>query len=135
LLYVCHSLPEQGPDALGPRFFPLMLTSAMSALSMIVVMQSIDFSGTIRKKNVEKSEKKDPVAVKMQWIFIGLLAAYIGLMPVVGYSAATFGFCFLAMSLLGPRGKKSVCVNALMAAITSAALTYIFGHLLMLFLP
>ncbi len=135
LLTVGFALPEQGPDALGPRFFPLLLTGSMTVLSLAVILQSIDFSGKFQKGTAGRSEKNDPVAVKMQWAFVAFLGAYILLLPVLGYSFATFGFCFITMVLLGPKDKKSLCIDALMAAATSAALTYIFGHLLHLFLP
>ena len=135
LLVVCFDLPEHGADALGPRFFPFMLTVAMSVLSLIIVFQSVDMSGAKRVKSDAKTIDRDPVAARMQWAFIGALGVYIIVLPYIGYIVATFCFCFLTMLLLGPIDKKSVFVSALMSAITSIALTYIFGHILKLFLP
>lgn len=136
LLKICFDIPAQGPDALGPRFLPLIILVLMTVLSCIVVIQSFDFSKKAQiKETAVAKEENDPVAVKMQVAFIVFLGGYILLMPFLGYTFATFGFCFLAMTLLGPKNKKAVCINALMAGATALALTYIFGSLLHLFLP
>jgi hypothetical protein len=82
-----------------------------------------------------KKERDPWDATALQWAYIGILFLYILVMRHIGYGVATFAFCFILMTMLGPKTPKGICLNAVFSAITAVLLVYIFGTLLDLFLP
>ncbi|WP_419784890.1 tripartite tricarboxylate transporter TctB family protein [Pseudodesulfovibrio sp.] len=119
--------------AMGPVFFPKILIYLLGLLSLLLMFQSVDFTG---KKNWCKSTKKvDYNTVLLRWLLVGLVLLYLFLLPILTYVYATMPFLFLAMCLLGPVKPKNLVLYAIVSVAVTLGLQYIFATLLKLFLP
>lgn len=122
--------------ALGPRIFPQVLYGAIIVLSLVMVGQSLALGPAETPNQAGPADPAERETMWLQWAYIAALFIYIAIMPLIGYGIATFGFCFVLMTLLGERRTlKSLCVYAALSGITAWSLVYIFGTLLRLFLP
>ena len=119
--------------ALGPVFFPKLLVYLLGLLSLLLMFQSIDFTGS---KNWCKVERQvDYNIVLLRWSLVALVMVYLFILPVIGYVYATMPFLFLAMCLLGPLQPKKVLTYGIVSVAVTLGLQYIFATLLKLFLP
>ncbi|QGY41837.1 hypothetical protein GM415_17485 [Pseudodesulfovibrio cashew] len=119
--------------ALGPVFFPKILIYSLGVLSLVLMYQSVDFTG---KKNWCKAVAKfDANTMVLRWLLVGLTLLYLFLLPIISYVFATIPFLFLAMCLLGPRTPKKLITYGITSVAVTLALQYIFATLLKLFLP
>ena len=119
--------------AYGPRFFPYVIMSALALLAVCLAWQSVDFSG--EQKPVADKITVNKTALLMQASFLAAFAAYLILMPTLGYLLSTILFLFSTMILLGERKPKDLLLNAAVACTVAGALYYIFGKVLLIFLP
>lgn len=119
--------------AYGPNFFPSILMGALLLFAVCLAWQSIDFSG---EKNANGNRTIiNRTALILQSSFVAALVAYLIVMPFIGYVPSTFLFLFSAMALLGERKPKNLAFYAFLACVVTGVLYYIFGELLLLFLP
>ncbi len=120
--------------AMGPNFFPGMLLSLLFFLSLCLAYQSIDF-----KKSDKEEEKKDTAidvqALILQLAFVSILILYVFLLPYLSYIPSTILFLSITMTLLGKRTVKDIASYVLIASIVTGIIYYIFGKILLLFLP
>lgn len=122
--------------AYGPNFFPGILMGALALLAVALAFQSIDFKG----EKTSSGSGNAPVVVNkaalvLQSVFVAFLILYLIVMPYFGYAASTVLFLFASMALLGERVLKSLAFYALTACAVTGALYYVFGEILLLFLP
>ncbi len=119
--------------ALGPVFFPKLLTGILALLSLILLIQSIDVTG--RKNWCAPIRVFDATAFSLRWSLVGVMLLYLLVLPLLGYTIATIPFLFVTMCLLGPRTPKNLVIYGITSVLVTMGLRYIFGTLLMLFLP
>jgi len=119
--------------ALGPVFFPKLLIYLLGILSLVLMYQSMDFTG--EKKWCTSARTVDLNTVLLRWLLVGLVLIYLFLLPLIGYMFATMPFLFLAMCLLGPLKPKNLIIYGITSVAVTLGLQYIFGTLLKLFLP
>lgn len=119
--------------AMGPVFFPKILVYTLGGLSLLLIFQSVDFTG--RKNWCKSARAVDLNTVLLRWLLTGLVLLYLLLLPILGYVFATMPFLFLAMCLLGPLKPKNLLVYGITAVAVTLGLQYIFATLLKLFLP
>ena len=130
-----HNIVDSLKYALGGFFFPYVMLGTISVLSLILLYQSIDFSGTAAPQTDEEVRKRNLRALGVQAGTIGLLAFYIFIMPYTGYVPTTVAFLIICMAFLGERSPRRFALYAVCAAITTAVLYVVFGKMLHLFLP
>lgn len=119
--------------AMGPVFFPKILVYTLGGLSLLLMFQSVDFTG--RKHWCAKARKTDANTVVLRWVLVGLTLIYLFILPIFGYVYATMPFLFAAMCLLGPVKPKNLATYAVVSVAVTLGLQYIFATLLKLFLP
>ncbi len=120
-------------NAGGPRFFPLILIATLGLLSLALACQSLG-----RAEDESESGGKGIAingALLMQVALVAMLAAYLVIMPLIGYVPSTIAFLIGGMGLLGGRTPKDIALYAVVSAVSAGILYYIFGELLYLFLP
>jgi len=118
--------------ALGPVFFPRILIGILAALSLVLLFQSVNFSG----RKAQSAKVMTPSdAILLRWGMVSLLAAYVLALPLTGYLIATVLFLFAEMCLLGPRKSRTLVVYGMVSGGVTLGLYYLFGSLLQVFLP
>ncbi|WP_298030436.1 tripartite tricarboxylate transporter TctB family protein [uncultured Desulfovibrio sp.] len=118
-----------------PQFFPLLMISIISILSLYLLLASISISGTPQDWTQRTSFRFSTGNI-LQIAVLVLLCLYIALLPVFSYVPATFLFLFVSMSLLG--GRRDVHTLFLyggISTLTTALLYVAFAVMLKLFLP
>jgi hypothetical protein len=130
-----HNIVDSMHYALGGFFFPYVMLGTIAVLSLILLYQSIDFSGAPARQSAATDREKKLRAMGAQAGTIALLALYIFILPFTGYVPTTVVFLIVCMAFLGERSPKRLAQYAVCAAITTAVLYVVFGKLLYLFLP
>jgi hypothetical protein len=122
--------------ALGPLFVPYLLLGAIALLSVILALQSISF-----KQAASASAPRPGIGIginagtALQVAFIAWLIAYLVMLPHLGYVPSTILFLSGGAMLLGDRKPKTVAIAVGIAAVVTVALWFLFGRVLLLFLP
>jgi len=126
--------------AFGPVFFPRIAIGIVAALSLILLYQSVDFSGA-RAASVKAGKDAKAVAPKdwgtmfLRWSLVGMALAYVVTLPLAGYMATTILFLFATMCLLGPRKLRNLATYGAVSVTATLVLYFTFGSLLKMFLP
>ncbi len=109
-LYLSEKLPDaHGLASFGPDFFPEIVVTCMIVVALCLIVN--DLRGINRTASV-KMDKPSMVRLAMAML---LSVAYIFLLPVAGYLAATVVALFFLLLLFGVRSKVllpavSICV-------------------------
>ena len=115
---------------LGPRFFPYLMSGFIGLLSLVLVWNSLSFGG-----QHERATQKPLRVTKEQLVFIGLFFVYVLAMPLLGYVPSTLLYLASSMIYLGKKSPRRYALYTLIAVAVTAAVYFIFVHLMMLFLP
>jgi putative tricarboxylic transport membrane protein len=118
--------------ALGPLFFPYLLMAAIALLSAALALQSVSFRGT---GGTARSGPGISGSLIMQAALIVSLVVYLVVLPVLGYIPATILFLSGSMILLSNRKPGTVAVAVGAAVVVTVSLWFLFGKILLLFLP
>ncbi len=118
--------------SMGPLIFPRVILALIALLSLAVMAQSVDFSGAAAGRPEAPSRLS---FCPERAATIGLLIAYVLVLPHLGYRTATIAFLILCMLLLGKRTPAAAAGYAALSAGVALSLEYVFGRLLQLFLP
>ena len=130
-----HNIVDSLKYALGGFFFPYVMLGTISVLSLILLYQSIDFSGAPAPEADKETQARTARSLALQAGTIGLLASYIFIMPFTGYVPTTVVYLVVCMAFLGERSPRRLALYALCAVLTTAVLYAVFGKMLHLFLP
>lgn len=79
---------------LGPRFFPYLSAGLMAFLATLLILGNLRESS--RPREAEKIETKGKRELRHVFAFMGIGAAYIGALPLLGTALAT-PFCLLGL--------------------------------------
>ncbi len=116
-------------DVIGPRGWPMFLLILMGVPSLIGIIKAL-----VSKKSGVKAEKEveKPYAEYRFIIVAFIMALYILLIPIIGFTISTG---LLVFTLAGLLGMKNVWKLLITASVSALALNYIFVSLLLLPLP
>lgn len=93
-------LPDaHGLASFGPEFFPELVVVCMMVVAACLIVNDL------RGRNRTAGVRLDKASVVRLALAIALSAAYIFLLPEVGYLPATVAALFLLLLLFGVRGK------------------------------
>jgi hypothetical protein len=124
-------LPAPALVPLGPAFYPRFLLALVAALGLALV--GFDLAG--RRRGAARPAPAGPTDYGAVLITFGVFAAYVLLLPGLGYRLATFLFVAgmqAALKLPRPRDLPGLFAVAL---VTTAATYYAFEVYLQILLP
>ena len=125
-LALTRGLPHPALVPIGPGFYPRILLGIMVVLSAALVLSDL-----LSRRRAAAA----PARYRLVLLAFAIFAAYVALMPVLGYRVATFLFVgALQATLEPPRGARWWLVLAV-ALVTTLATYYIFERYLSVLLP
>ena len=125
-LALTRGLPQPALVPIGPGFYPRILLGIMAVLSAALVVSDL----LNRRRAVVA-----PARYRLVLVAFAIFAAYVTLMPVLGYRVATFLFVAALQAVLEPpRGSRWWRVLAV-ALITALVTYYVFERYLSVLLP
>jgi len=125
-LALTRGLPQPVLVPIGPAFYPRILLGIMAVLSAALVVSDL----LNRRRAVVA-----PARYRLVLVAFAIFAAYVTLMPVLGYRVATFLFVAALQAVLEPpRGARWWRVLAV-ALITTLVTYYVFERYLSVLLP
>ncbi|OGL05220.1 MAG: hypothetical protein A3I03_03380 [Candidatus Rokubacteria bacterium RIFCSPLOWO2_02_FULL_68_19] len=125
-LALTRGLPQPALVPIGPGFYPRILLGIMAVLSAALVVSDL----LNRRRAVVA-----PARYRLVLVAFAIFAAYVTLMPVLGYRVATFLFVAALQAVLEPpRGARWWRVLAV-ALITTLVTYYVFERYLSVLLP
>lgn len=123
-------------EAMGPQFFPRIVSLFMGILSMVQIIKTI-----IKMKKEEKKEKTAQV-VKVNYKAIGtvvILFLYAFLIQRIGFVIMTVIYLFCQIAILLPSGvikeRKSLIVTLAVSVGAPVLIYQLFYHAFSIFLP
>jgi hypothetical protein len=126
LLALTRGLPQPALVPIGPGFYPRILLGIMAVLSAALVVSDL----LSRRRAVVA-----PARYRLVILAFAIFTAYVVLMPVLGYRAATFLFVGALQAVLEPpRGGRWWLVLAV-ALLTTLVTYYVFERYLSVLLP
>jgi hypothetical protein len=132
LFYLTHAIQlpatDNPADVLGAGGFPIIIgVVALIGLAMITIH-------TVKEKRKGDIPMLNLRSIDGRMVFINvlLLAAYVGLLDVIGFVLATFAYVLVAPLSMGYR---KPLVLAVFASVTTAAMVVIFGIVFYVPLP
>ncbi len=102
--YLTTGLPERSlPNMPGPSFFPWIITFCLLVLSVSLLVQGLRMAADdpISKPGPEKPDGGSLPA----FIFLGVFAVYLALLPFLGFLLASIPFFAVLMALYGETRK------------------------------
>lgn len=117
----------------GPGFYPRIVLGVTAALSLLLVVQDV----LARRRGVKRTPARAPAAgYGLVAITFAAFAAYVVLLPYLGFRIATFGFVGGLMAVLEPPQKKNGWIAvAAVAFVTSVVCYLVFERYLSVLLP
>ena len=129
LFWLTLGLERNSLVPIGPGFYPRLVLGITAALGIALLVQDL-----LRKRRAH------PPAVRLNYPLVvatfAVFAAYVLLLPLLGFRVATFLFVIGATFLLEPPRRRGLWVRGLvLAAVTTAATYYVFEQHLAVLLP
>ena len=98
--YLTTGLPERSlPNTPGPSFFPWIITVCLLALSVSLLVQGLRMAG-----DGPVQDKPDGGSAPA-FLFLGVFAVYLALLPFLGFLPASIPFFAVLMALFGETRK------------------------------
>lgn len=127
----------------GPAFMPQIIAVIMAIFSIIIAVSGFRKSKAVNKEAVpeEKVSNEEELIVtekksyKPVLITFGLMAAYVVLMPYIGFLIMTVVYMFLQMLILSHVTNRKIWLFLLISVVISAAIYYLFRNVFYVMLP
>lgn len=129
----------------GPAFMPQIISVAIGIFSILIIVNGF------RKSRAEKQEEPipDPVtevhddkmtpgekdSYKPVLMTLGLMVAYVFLIPIVGFLITTILYIFLQMMILSHKTTRKIWLFALVSIVSSVLIYYVFRNVFYVMLP
>jgi len=134
LLVQSFQLPSLPIVPVGPGFYPAIVLSFMAAASALLVVQDV-----LKQRIVAPAAEEaapPPRNYRLVVIAFAVAAAYVVLLPLLGFRLATVLFVATLQAALGkPRTARDWTVLVAIAVGTAAATYLIFERYLLVLLP
>lgn len=126
LLALTRGLPQPALVPIGPGFYPRIVLGLTALLAAILV--AADVLGRLAAARRRRGEAPSPPPLvrnpRLVAVTFGVFAAYVFLLPVLGYRIATFLFVVgLQVVLDPPRGRR--WIRVLSVALLTAWVTHL----------
>ena len=134
-----YSIKMTKADALGPQFFPRVVSILMGVLALIQIFGSTRKNIREQKSGAAKAAKQGFALNLPLLLSLALLVGYDLLLKTVGFVPLTIVYLFCQMYLLFPRGalkeKKLLIISILTSVVVPFAVYYLFYYGFQIFLP
>jgi len=128
LLLLTRGLPQSSLVPIGPAFYPRILLSISAALCALLVIDDL-------RAGRAHPARAAAVGYRLVILTFMIFAAYVGLMPWLGYRVSTFLFVLVLQITLEPRRGVRWWLPLTVAVLTTAATWLVFEHYLSVLLP
>lgn len=117
---------------IGPGFYPRIVLGITAALGLALLAQDL----LRRRLAAAAPAAAAPRNYRLVVLAFAVFAAYVLLLPLLGFRVATFAFVLGATYLLEPPRRGGLWARgAALAVLTTAATYYVFEHYLAVLLP
>lgn len=129
-------LPTSRWEPLGAGSFPQLVFAVLAGLCLISAIRAVI--------GIRKAGQLDGLMSALcGWIKVrrisfalfGLLVVYLGVLPIAGFSLATFLFLLITQLLIAGISKKTLIQSVIAALIFSVGLNLLFAEVFNVFLP
>ncbi|GAW36966.1 tripartite tricarboxylate transporter TctB family protein [Roseovarius sp. A-2] len=135
LFVTAMAIPASRFESLGAGAFPKMVFGALMLMSVVAIIDAL--------RKLPSAAYGRFVCEAVAWarrrhlIFVVLaaLGAYIVVLPMLGFSIASFVFIFGLELALMPRGWKTLLIATIVATVFSFGLNWLFAEVFNVFLP
>lgn len=129
-------LPTSRWEPLGAGTFPKLVFALLAVLCLIAAVRSII-------EIVRAGGLAGVGAAFTQWLYVRrvaiglfvLFAVYLGVMPLTGFSLASFVFLLIAQLMIAGVSRRTVIQSIIAALIFSVGLNLLFAEVFNVFLP
>lgn len=135
LFFDARGLPTSRWEVLGAGAFPQLVFAVLALLAATAAVGSLKTLGAAAFAGF-------PGAV-VEWLrtrylvvlVLALFGLYLIVLPLAGFSLATFGFLMVTLLLLSPRTPLAILTALIIAAVFSFGLNLLFAEVFNVFLP
>ena len=128
LLYMARGMPRSALVPSGPDFYPRLVLGVTAVLSIALI--------AIGLAAPAPAAPAAPRNYRLVTLTFAAFGVYVGLLPQLGFRAATLLFVSALQAILDPpRDGRRWLTIAVVALITTAATYYVFEHYLSVLLP
>ena len=136
LLPAAYGLPKLPIVPIGPGFYPTIVLVFMAATCAVVVIQDVLAQRQVPARSAEPAAAQPRRAYGLVLAAFIIVAAYIALLPLIGYRVATVLFvAAFQLSLERPSTLRQWAMLVLIAVGTSAVTYLLFDQYLSVLLP
>lgn len=136
LSLMAASLPTSRWEPLGAGTFPKLVFALLAGLCLIAAIRSII-------EIVRAGGLAGVGSAFSQWLYVRrvsiglfvLFAVYLGVMPLTGFSLASFVFLLIAQLMIAGVSRRTVIQSIIAALIFSVGLNLLFAEVFNVFLP
>lgn len=128
-------IPSSMFETLGAGAFPRFV---FAAIFLVALVAAVDSQRKIPRQAWGRLSSEVRQFVKVRYLVVTCFAvfvAYLLLLPVVGFSVASFAFVFSMQVILMPRNPVTLVIAALVALTFSFGLNALFADVFNVFLP
>lgn len=135
LFFEAGSLPTSRWDVLGAGAFPQLVFGVLALLALAAIVGAL--------RGLRPAALADFGAATLGWLkrrylvvaLLALFGIYLAVLPLAGFSPATFVFLLAAQFLLLPRRPRTIAVALVLAVVFSFGLNELFASVFNVFLP
>lgn len=143
MFYTAYSFQALTTTFVGPAFVPQIIAIIMAIFSIIIVVNGFRKKKAVTDENIEpeSAEVNEELIVtekksyKPVIITLGLMVAYIALIPYVGFLIMTAVYMFVQMLILSHVTNRRIWLFLIISVVTSAVIYYLFRNVFYVMLP
>ena len=135
LFVSAFAIPASRFERLGAGAFPKMVFGALMLMSLVAIVDALRkvpraAYGRFASQTVAWARRRYLV-----FVVLAALAAYIAVLPLLGFSIASLLFILGLELVLMPRGWKTLLIALIVAVVFSFGLNWLFAEVFDVFLP
>ncbi|MDG4721409.1 MULTISPECIES: tripartite tricarboxylate transporter TctB family protein [Thalassospira] len=129
-------LPTSRWEPLGAGSFPQLVFAVLAGLCLIAAIRAvIDIRKAGQLVGLAEGLCSWIKVRRISFALFGLLVVYLGVLPVAGFSLATFIFLLITQLMIAGISKKTIIQSVIAALIFSVGLNLLFAEVFNVFLP
>ncbi|HWP34803.1 MAG TPA: tripartite tricarboxylate transporter TctB family protein [Thermodesulfobacteriota bacterium] len=132
VFWLTRDLPSARFVPLGPAFFPRAIAALLAVLAALLAARGVL---ALARRTAQPAAREGGGDLVAPLVVFGSLAAYIGLIPVLGFYTATFAFVTGLAWLLGERRLAELPKALALAAATTVVVYAVFTAYLHVLFP